>query len=116
MLKIDILCPGRCAVCCVQRKGICGTITAPKKCLRRIALTATGRQVPTVAPPLKPHRPLSNVLKWVEAQGEGRDGSPQEDVTEASTPFPPSHPLTHNTFVVWEMILCHTLLSTPAIC
>lgn len=31
---------GRCAVCVVQRKGKCGTDSAPKKCLRRQLVTA----------------------------------------------------------------------------
>ena len=55
-------CAGRCAVCVEQRKGKCGTISAPKRCLRRqaIALRAGRRPVgrprkhfpaPAVAPP-----------------------------------------------------------------
>lgn len=48
---------GRCSVCVVQRKGKCGTDSAPKKCLRRIAkqqaqaAAKKARQAEAAAPP-----------------------------------------------------------------
>lgn len=41
---------GRCAVCLVQRKGRCGTQSAPNSCLRVLAYVSQGRSVP-LAPP-----------------------------------------------------------------
>ncbi|KAK9808673.1 hypothetical protein WJX72_001750 [[Myrmecia] bisecta] len=42
--------PGRCAVCVVQRKGKCGTESAPRKCLRKQALIKCGIFVETNNP------------------------------------------------------------------
>ena len=55
-----IYCAGRCAVCVVQRKGVCGTQTAPKKCLRRLALEAAGREIPEAPPGWRTRRPMAH--------------------------------------------------------
>lgn len=51
---------GRCAVCVIQRKGVCGTQTAPKKCLRRLALEAAGRPIPEAPPGWRTRRPMAH--------------------------------------------------------
>ena len=37
-LTQHVIFPGRCAVCVVQRKGKCGSLSAPNKCRRKLVL------------------------------------------------------------------------------
>jgi hypothetical protein len=77
-------CAGRCAVCVVQRKGKCGTLSAPRKCLRRQAKAPVHRlylagkrpvgRPPKTAPKLyvPSKRPVGRPPKAAAGAGEPR--------------------------------------------
>ena len=77
-------------MCVVQRKGVCGTQTAPKKCLRRIALTAAGREIPDAPPGWRTRRPVAH---WPAQPQPGEEpgrseGSPRRSSGESQTALP----------------------------
>ena len=48
-VTVDVLLTGRCAVCTIQRKGKCGSLSAPSKCRRKKVL-AVRRQIQVCNP------------------------------------------------------------------
>lgn len=63
----------RCAVCIVQKKGACGTATAPSKCLRRLALEQAGL-------------PLRKLVKQAAQKGDATTESNVVDSNGGSEP------------------------------
>ncbi len=49
-VTIGVLLTGRCAVCTIQRKGKCGSLSAPSKCRRKKVL-AVRRQIQVCSSP-----------------------------------------------------------------
>ena len=48
-VTVGVLLTGRCAVCTIQRKGKCGSLSAPSKCRRKKVL-AVRRQIQVRGP------------------------------------------------------------------
>ncbi|GAB4823708.1 hypothetical protein N2152v2_010754 [Parachlorella kessleri] len=75
--------PGRCSVCVVQRKGKCGTESAPKRCLRRQAIARNPALAKVLLPDAVsptsdagPRSPLSSAGLPATSPSTARLGSP----------------------------------------
>lgn len=73
---------GRCTLCVIQRKGKCGTDSAPKRCLKRLADGSAPKSSPGVPNPQDPpdtedessHHPAAASGAGTPASGEHANG------------------------------------------